>query len=64
MPTLYILVYIPFIYLYYTYFVLVYYTSLLSYTLTKNIYDAIYMIYSLHCVIHVYMHMCVGNYRS
>ena len=39
-PTLYILVYILFIYLFYTYFILGYYTSLLYYTLIKNIYDS------------------------
>ena len=37
--TLYILVYVLFIYLYYAYFILVYYTSIVYYTLIKNIYD-------------------------
>ena len=38
--TLYILVYVLFIYLYYAYFILVYYTSIVYYTLIKNIYDS------------------------
>ena len=37
--TLYTLIHVLFIYLYYTYFILVYYTSTLYYTLIKNIYD-------------------------
>ena len=48
-------VYILFIYLYYTYFMLAYYTSLLYYTLIKNIYDptfyftlALFLSYYLH----------------